>query len=149
MNANAIKSEVETVETNPLVIEIDACKSYSELKAVAAKYPDKFDIKGYKSFATLYEFMMDTATADEDEIKDPEKKEKKAKAKKEPKPKKERVASAFGTGIEIMCQNPDLSFADLKTKLEKKGFLNLGAMRTAHTQAKHIFKLLRENKLMK
>lgn len=69
----------------------------------------------------------------------PEKAEKPAKPEKEkkekaPKVKKERSASAYGTAVELMCANTNMSLADLIAAVKAKG-LNVDAGKSAITTA--------------
>lgn len=147
----------QTEEATPLEKEIDACKTFTDLKEVAKKYPKVFDIKGYKSFSSLYEYMMDIASADEvitettpkANVSQGNKAPKPPKPPKPPKEKKERVASAFGTAIETLCREPELKYKDLLAECKKAGFSNPNAIRTAHAQFGKIYKLLTANGFVK
>ena len=63
----------------------------------------------------------------------------KGKAKKVP------TVTAYGTAIEIMCKNPQLTFPELKKLLAKKGFTKDSAARTAHATTKKVYDLLTVN----
>ena len=78
-------------------------------------------------------------------------KEEKKAAKKAERAAKPKVVSAFGTAIDILCANPAITCKDLQAAVEKQTGLTGkdGAIRTAYSQANHIFKLLRNNKMMK
>lgn len=165
MKTTTNNAAVSEILDQQIINEISKADTYTKLKEVAKNYPDIFkDVKGYKSLSSLYEAMMDCMepkdiliettpeTFDVDKnaegVKQHDKKPKAPKAPKAPKEKKVKVASTFGTGIDLMCKNPDLTFSELKEQLKQKGFVNEGAMRTAHVQARHIFSLLKANKLM-
>lgn len=145
--------ESQTNEISKLDAEIDAAKTFTDLKKVAAKYPEAFkDYKGYKSFASLYEYMMDCSAIAEESIETTppasETKPPKVKKVKAPKVKKVKEDSAFGLAIAAMCKNPELKYKELYNIIAKKGFDKPGAIRTAHSQACKIFSLLKINKLM-
>jgi hypothetical protein len=147
-----IINTLEAVSENTLVAELDAAKTYTDLKKVAAAHPDIYkDYKGYKSFATLYEHMMDClepgilpesfdVEKNAEGVKQHDKKEKKA-----PKAPKEKVASAYGTAVQIMAKNPLLSYAELLKACQKKGFDKASAIRTANVAVKQIYGLLKAN----
>ncbi len=72
-------------------------------------------------------------------------KEKTAKPKKEP---KEKAPSPFGTALEIMCKNPDMSSADLIASIQKAGFDpddSKAAIRTAYSSVRKVVALLEAN----
>jgi hypothetical protein len=73
------------------------------------------------------------------------------KEKGEKKEKDAPIPSFYGTAVEIMCTDPDMTFEVLKKKMSKKGFEfedGKSAMRTAYSQARAIFRHLRANKLL-
>lgn len=144
----------ETFVENPIVVEIDKAETLADLKAIVNKYPQFADVKGYKTYESLYEALMDAATAHEViEEFDVEKNAEgvvqhdkpKSKGKKE---KKAKTITAYGTALELMCKNPELSFPELKTQLKKKGFVKDSACRTAHVTVKKVVELLKANKHM-
>jgi outer membrane biosynthesis protein TonB len=112
-----------------------------EEEVVEKKKPDS-----KKPFAKK-EIEPDPADSDEDD--------KKSKASKKPaagkKEKKEKGPSAYGTTVAAMCEDPDMSFADLLKILKKKGIDtdNKSAINTGYSVVRKIVASLRENKLMK
>lgn len=74
------------------------------------------------------------------------------KAQKPPKEKKEKTPSAYGTGIEIMCSNPDIAREAYITAMKEAGFTletSAGAINTAYSSVRAIVGKLRQNKHMK
>jgi glutamyl-tRNA reductase len=79
------------------------------------------------------------------EKKAPEKAEKKAPAKPE---KKEKIPSPYGTSIDLMCIDPNLSLKNLYSKLQKKGFdieKSKSAINTAYSVVRKISAQLLKN----
>lgn len=77
------------------------------------------------------------------------KKEEKAPAKK---PAKDKGASAYGTAIDIMCANPDITLQDLYKKVEKAGIdtkSKKSAINTAYSGVRKVVSLLRKAGYMK
>jgi len=67
------------------------------------------------------------------------------------KPRKVKVPSAYGTGVEIMCKDPDLKREQFLDCMKKQGFdpvENKGAVSTAYTTVRKVVSLLRRNGLM-
>lgn len=88
---------------------------------------------------------------DDDDDPDAEEEKPKKTAKKEPKEKKERVPSAYGTSVSIMCKTPDITIAELNKQLKKLGIDVEGgksAVQTGFGVVRKIVSLLRENSLM-
>jgi len=129
-----MKAQITKVQEKALINAISDASNYAALKGVATNNPDVFtDFKSYRSFETLFEYMQDCL-------------EPVAKDKVE-KPKKEKVPSAYGTAVSLMCKNPNLTFAELKEQLKKQGFEKDSACRTAHVTVKKVIALLKENKV--
>lgn len=81
-------------------------------------------------------------------------KAKKAKAAKvAPKakaaPKVATAPSAYGEAFKLMCKKPDMTFAELRTKLEAKDMFSLASARTVHITVRKTVDGLRANGLMK
>ena len=69
----------------------------------------------------------------------------------EKKSRKIKVPSAYGTGVEIMCKDPNLKREQFLECMKKQGFdpvENKGAVGTAYTTVRKVVSLLRRNGLM-
>lgn len=65
--------------------------------------------------------------------------------------KANKVKSAYGTGVELLCKNPNMDSAKYWNNMKKRGFdivKNKAAIQTAWNQVRCIVKHLRANKLM-
>lgn len=144
--------------------EIRDADTLNDLKDIANEY-DEFksmrkELGTYKNKPSLMSAMLNklkggTAKKKEEENDDTPKKDKKEKAapaKKEKKEKEERAPSAYGTSVDIMCTDPDMTFEALTKKLQKKGIdteAGAAAIRTGFGTVRKVVSLLRENDLMK
>lgn len=67
-------------------------------------------------------------------------------------PKKQRPASPYGTTVEILCSNPDMTKDELLKKLKVRKIdteSGASAISTGIAQTKKVIRLLRENGLLK
>ena len=66
--------------------------------------------------------------------------------KKEPKAAKKpkvKTASCFGVALDLLCQNPDMPFKDLRGKLEEQHLFKLSSARTASSSVSMVVSKLR------
>ncbi len=94
---------------------------------------------------------------DDDDDEPEEKKEEKKPAKKPVSPPrkrepKERVPSAYGTSVELMCTDPDMSMEKLQKELSKLGIdtkAGKSAVNTGYGVVRKVVSLLKKNGFMK
>lgn len=155
-NAEDNSDEDAEDSASQLIAEVEATTKRSQLRHLVTEHdelePLRDRLSKLRSFKALKKAVLDHLNPEpeddgEDEAPAEKKTAKKAAAKK---PKKEKKPSPYGTAVELMCKEPELSKDELTKKLTEVGIDTstksaTNAISTGRAAVKKIYTLLKEN----